>query len=288
MYKMEENEIGQFIPLHYHFQMLADTSRMTAFREAIEKVVTPQLKVADLGSGTGVLSFHAAKRGAKVWAVEYNPALVSVSRKFITENGVSDRVQIVQAEASSWLPPEPVDVVICEMLHSALLREKQVQVISSFRDAHQERFGTVPLMLPFATLLALQPVWQPYDFDGYHAPVPLFQSPYAMADDCIPCGEPAVYKILEYENARIEAFASEVEFSFQNDSRVNALRFITKSILSIDLQEGRTVDWHSQHLILPLAAPLQMRAGETLRVRFGYTPGDSIEALNNAIEIATA
>ena len=120
MYKMEENEIGQFIPLHYHFQMLADTSRMTAFREAIEKVVTPQLKVADLGSGTGVLSFHAAKRGAKVWAVEYNPALVSVSRKFITENGVSDRVQIVQAEASAWLPPEPVDVVICEMLHSAL------------------------------------------------------------------------------------------------------------------------------------------------------------------------
>lgn len=285
MIQKEKNEIGQFIPLHYHFQMLADTSRMTTFRAAIEQVVTPKHRVADLGSGTGVLSFYAAKQGARVWAVEYNPALVSASRKLISENGVSDRVQIFEADASSWLPPEPVDIVICEMLHSALLREKQVQVISSFRDAHYARFGKAPYMLPYATLLAVQPVWQRYEFNGYHAPVPLFQSPYATTDDCCACGEPIVYKILEYENAHVETFEADVCFSFQNDLDVNALRFITKSILSIDLIKGQTIDWHSQHLILPLSQPVQMHAGETMRVRFAYQPGDSIETLNNAINV---
>lgn len=281
----EINEIGQFIPMHYHFQMLSDASRMTAFRTAIEQVVTPQHRVVELGSGTGVMSFYAAKQGARVWAVEYNPALVSASRKFLSENGLSDRVQVFEADASCWLPPEPVDLVICEMLHSALLREKQVQVISAFRDAHQARFGKIPRILPNATLLGVQPVWQCYDFNGYYAPVPLFQSPYSIEGDCRSCGEPVVYKIVDYDNAQMETYESDVFFPFQQDTKVNALRFITKSLLTMDLSTGQTVDWHSQHIILPLRQPLQLKAGQTLRVRFSYRPGDPIEVLHNAIHV---
>lgn len=288
MLNAEINEIGQFIPLHYHYQMLSDASRMTAFKSAIEKIVTPKHRVAELGSGTGVLSSFAARKGAQVWSVEFNPALVSASRRFISENGLSHKVHISQGDAANWLPPEPVDLVVCEMLHSALLREKQLHVVSAFRDAHLARFGVAPRILPNATLLGVQAVNQCYDFNGYFAPVPLFQSPYYTAEDCSPCSDPVVYKVIDYDNAHVETFEAEVTFQFKKEENVNALRFITKSLLAMDAYTGQTIDWHSQYLILPLCKSFEMKAGQEMRVKFKYRPGEPIETLNNAIVVETA
>lgn len=278
------NEIGQFIPLHYHFQMMSDTIRTNAFRTAIEEVVKPHHKVAELGSGSGILTFFAAKQGARVWSVEYNPAMVTASQKFIHDNGLSERVTITQGDAFTWLPPEPVDIVICEMLHSALLREKQLEVITNFRNAHLARFGKIPRLLPNATLLGVQPVWQEYDFGGFYAPIPLFQSAYEKNEDCISDGGPVVYKIIDYDKSIMATFDSEVFFHFQQDIKVNSLRFITKSLLTINLTTGQTVDWNSQNLILPLRETMEIKAGQTLRLNFSYKPGDSIEVLQNSIE----
>lgn len=285
MIQTEINEIGQFIPLHYHYQMLSDSFRMNAFKTAIDQIVTPKHKVAELGSGTGVLSFLAAKKGAQVWSVEFNPSLVEMSRKFIKDNGLAHKVQISQGDAKTWLPPEPVDLVICEMLHSALLREKQLQVVTAFRDAHYLRFGTKPQLMPCATILAIQPVLQKYDFYGYYAPVPLFQSAYHLSDDCNQCGDPIAYKIIDYDKAHVEPIISNEIFNFDKDTEINALRFITKSLLDINYFTGKTVDWHNQHLILPLHRNIAIKAGQSLRVSFNYRPGDAIENLNNAIKL---
>ena len=54
-------DLGQFIPLHYHFQMLSDNNRMAAFSAAIKHVVKPNHRVVDLGSGTGVMSLSGDK-----------------------------------------------------------------------------------------------------------------------------------------------------------------------------------------------------------------------------------
>lgn len=285
MLNAEINEIGQFIPLHYHYQMLSDASRMTAFKSAIEHIVKPEYKVAELGSGTGVLSSFAARKGASVWSVEFNPALVSASRRFINENGLSHKVHIFQGDASKWLPPEPVDLVICEMLHSALLREKQLHVVSAFRDAHIARFGSAPRILPNATLLGVQPVFQNYDFNGYFAQVPLFQSPYYTVEDCSPCGDPVVYKIVDYDNDCVETINADVSFTFNEETNVNALRFITKNLLSMDMNTGKTIDWHSQYLIIPFGIAFELKAGEVMRAKFCYNPGEPIEALGNSIQV---
>ncbi|MFH1493454.1 MAG: methyltransferase type 12, partial [Pseudomonadota bacterium] len=58
----EELELGQFIPLHYHYHMLNDNTRVAGFKAAIEHAVHPGSRVLELGGGTGVLSFFAAQR----------------------------------------------------------------------------------------------------------------------------------------------------------------------------------------------------------------------------------
>lgn len=278
-------QIGQFIPIHYHFQMLSDSDRMNAFKTAIDLAVKPGYKVAELGCGTGVMSYLAASKGAQVWSVEYNLELVTASRKFISQNKMSDQVKIYHGDATNWLPPEPVDLVICEMLHSALLREKQVKVIEAFRKAYFARFGSIPKFMPNATLLAVQPVNQSYDFYGYYAPVPIFQSAYHNAQDCHDLGDPAVYKIVDYADAFEENYKAKVSLVINQDCELNALRFITKSLMSMDYTTGETVDWHNQHLILPLPRTYIVKAGQSINLSFAYRPGDSIDTLQNSLSV---
>ncbi len=151
--------------------MLSDKSRMHAFKEAIADTVRPSDQVVDLGCGTGIMSFLAAKQGASVSSVEMNPDMATYARGLIEQNGVSNCVKVHIADAMDWQPSNKVDVVICEMLHSALLREKQVEVITRFRDEYEKHYSNKPIFIPSATLLAVEAVWQSFDFEGYFAPV---------------------------------------------------------------------------------------------------------------------
>jgi len=60
--------------------------------------VTPGDYVVDLGSGDGRLVIAAAKLGARALGVEYNSDLVAVSRRNAAREGVSDRVEFIQAD----------------------------------------------------------------------------------------------------------------------------------------------------------------------------------------------
>jgi SAM-dependent methyltransferase len=60
--------------------------------------VTPSDVVLDLGSGDGKTVIAAAKRGARAFGVEYNPDMVSLSRRRIQEAGVANLATINQGD----------------------------------------------------------------------------------------------------------------------------------------------------------------------------------------------
>lgn len=281
--------LGQFIPLHYHFQMLADEARMAPFEAAIAHVVRPGARVLELGAGTGVMSFFAARSGAsRVWAVERLPHLARAARRFLERNGVGDRVEVVNADAFEYLPPEPVDVVVCEMLHTAMLREKQAQVITQFKRRYAARFGAkLPRFVPEATVLAVQPVHQPYDFHGYEAAVPMFVGGGA-GSGTVGLTPHAVYSSWFYDEVIPQRFVHDATVSIETAGELNALRFATRNLVAALPHEGRSIDWDMQHLVLPLAEPLAVAPGDAVRVRFRYEAGDSLMALVDAIEVTRA
>jgi protein arginine N-methyltransferase 1 len=102
--RTDELELGQFIPLHYHFNMLNDAGRTGAFEQAIDLVVPDGGRVVELGGGTGILSFFAARRAARVWCIEQNPELATVAQRLLRENG-ADTVEVIQADAGAWTSP---------------------------------------------------------------------------------------------------------------------------------------------------------------------------------------
>ncbi|HET8724172.1 MAG TPA: methyltransferase [Anaeromyxobacteraceae bacterium] len=68
-------------------------------------------KVAfDVGTGTGVLAFLAARRGARVVATDAEPRAVACARENAQRLGLADRVEVVQADL---FPEGRADLVLC-------------------------------------------------------------------------------------------------------------------------------------------------------------------------------
>ena len=283
--EIESCYLGQFIPLHYHHNMLMDQNRMHGFKSAIDYAVKPGAKVLELGGGTGVLSWFAAAKAEKVWCVEFNPDLVRDARKMLAKNTNGHKVEVVHADAFEYLPPEPVDVVICEMIHVAMLREKQVEVIESFKQRYLQRFGgPLPLFLPEAIIMAVQPMQVEYDFEGFYAPIVQFQNATVIHPGTFELAQPAVYSVIDFNQATDMTFRFDGKFAIERSGSVNAMRFVTKNILAVVNERSTTIDWLNHYMTLPLENPVQARAGDVLQVSFQYRAGGSIPSLQAALQ----
>ncbi|MBX3617068.1 methyltransferase domain-containing protein [Nitrosomonas sp.] len=284
--KYESLELGQFIPLHYHHNMLNDTARMQGFKEAIDLLVKPGTKVLELGGGTGVQSFFAAQKAQKVYCVERNPELINAARNLLAQNQNGGKVELIQADAMHYLPPEPVDVVICEMLHTGLLREKQMPVIDSFKQRYLKKFGEpLPVFVPEASIQAIQPLEHDFHFSGFYAPTIQFQNPYVIQERSKGLGDPEVFQMLAYAEPYSQTCQWDGEILITEDGQLNALRLITKNLLAINVTTCSTIDWHTQYIVFPLPESMQVSKGDQIAIRFSYQGGAPLNALTDSLQV---
>jgi type I protein arginine methyltransferase len=242
--------------------------------------------VLEFGGGTGALSFFAAQQACRVWCVERNLELVSEARRLLAQNPNTERIEMIQADAFEYLPPEPVDVVICEMLHVGLLREKQLAVIKAFKERYVQRFsGPLPVFIPEAVLQAVQPVQQSFDFEGYYAPTILFQDPVVSHVGTRELGAPVLYQQLTYESPFDLLCQWSGSLPIAMGGTLNALRVVTKNILAILVDSHSTIDWHNQYLIVPLAKEFLVKPGDTVHVAFHYTAGDPLPSFQPLVSV---
>jgi predicted RNA methylase len=282
--EIESCYLGQFIPVHYHHNMLMDQNRMHGFKSAIDYAVKPGMKVLELGGGTGVLSWFAAAKAEKVYCVEFNPDMVKEAKRMMAINPNGEKVEVIHADAFEYLPPEPVDVVICEMIHVGMLREKQVEVIESFKQRYLQRFGgPLPIFMPEAVIMAAQPMHQEYDFEGFYAPIVQFQETTVIYPGTIEIAAPVVYSIIDFSQPTDTTFTFDGKFVVERSGTVNAMRFVTKNILAVVNERSTTIDWLNHYMTLPLANPVKANAGDVLQVSFQYRAGGSLPSLQAAL-----
>ena len=283
----ESEYLGQFIPLHYHHNMLMDEYRMKGFKEAIDYVVFPHAKVLELGGGTGALSWFAATKAEKVWCVEWNIELVTEANRLLSMNAFGNRVEVVHDDAFVYLPPEPVDIVICEMIHTAMLREKQVEVINAFKERYLKHFGgPLPRFIPEAVIMAVQPLQQDYHFKGFYAPIIQFQNALEIQEGTKEMAAPAIYSMLDFSQDTDIHIGWKGSFKIELGGVVNAFRFITKNVLAIKMETNSTIDWLNHYLVLPVATPLTVAAGTIINVSFNYQAGGSIQSLQDSLSVS--
>jgi len=115
-------------------QCLLDSERTDLFKQAIDKVITPEDVVLDAGTGSGILSLFAANAGAKkVFSVEFDPYVAMLAERNIINNRQEKKVEILLGDARNMDFEEGTrfDVVIMEMLTTGMVDEYQVWTINN-------------------------------------------------------------------------------------------------------------------------------------------------------------
>lgn len=96
-------------------RMLADRTRLEPYAAALRARVRPGSVVLDIGTGTGFFAVLAAKLGArKVYGIDPTD-LVRTARELAAENGVADRVEIIQDVSTRVALPERADVIVSDL-----------------------------------------------------------------------------------------------------------------------------------------------------------------------------
>lgn len=113
-----------------HIQMLEDRERTGRFLRAIRETVRPGDVVVDLGTGSGVLAIAAAQAGARqVYALEAT-TIAETARRAFADNGVADRILLIEGHSTQIQLPERADVLVSEIIGNEPLAERILETTS--------------------------------------------------------------------------------------------------------------------------------------------------------------
>ena len=129
--------------IEYHRTLIADQVRIRAFQAALAKVIRKgETVVVDIGTGTGLLAFLAARLGAKkVYAYEMNE-IGAVAERLKALNKLRN-VELIAGRSTEIIDPPRGDVVVTETLGNFALEEFLVETMNDARTRHVKPGGVL-------------------------------------------------------------------------------------------------------------------------------------------------
>jgi len=265
--------------------MLRDHARVDAYRRALAACITPTSIVLDLGAGLGTFSVLACNLGAaRVYAVDSGD-VISVAEEVAQVNGVAEQMQFIRARAADVELPEQVDVLVSDLGNALPLFEEHIPSLIHAREHLLKPDG---VLIPRSARLFCAPIssgelyaqiiepWRsvagldlsPAETMALNTPHALKVEPHHLA------GEPLCWAELDYATIDSPNVNGTVDWQMTALRPVHGVALWFESVLFGDITHS-SVPWSpgSVHatMVLPLAAPLELHAGERLRVTIEAT-----------------
>lgn len=149
----DSDNVGEFSNLFEHEKMLADFVRVDTYAAAISRHIKPGDVVIDLGTGTGILAFLAARQGAKVYAIDHSD-FIHVAEQIAKHNGI-DNIQFLKMNSRNFACPEKVDYILHEQIGDDLFDENMIVNLMDLKQRTLKDTGTI---FPGRFELFLEPV----------------------------------------------------------------------------------------------------------------------------------
>jgi protein arginine N-methyltransferase 1 len=145
-----------------HWILIKDKIRTLSYKKAIEDNVKSNDVVLDIGCGTGILSFFAAKKGCrKVYAIDKS-SIIDYAIKIAEENNLDKYVEFIKIDILKFKPREKIDVLIQEQIGSYIWNDDIIPKVAYIRDNYLKHDG---IMIPFKIELYLAPTNNRSDFE---------------------------------------------------------------------------------------------------------------------------
>ncbi|ENN95702.1 hypothetical protein J422_06436 [Methanocaldococcus villosus KIN24-T80] len=114
----------------WHLSLLHDYERIAIYKKAIEENVKESDIVFDLGTGSGILAMIAALKAKRVYAIELDSFTYEYAKENIKRNGF-DNIILIEGDAELYNFKENPDVIVAELLDTALIAESHVRVMNA-------------------------------------------------------------------------------------------------------------------------------------------------------------
>lgn len=126
-----------------HQLMIQDKRRTLCYKKAIENNVKNNDVVLDVGCGTGILSFFAAKKGCKkIYAVDKSN-IIECAIEIAKRNDLKKYIQFIKTDILEFEPKEKIDVLIHELIGSFIWDENVLSKVSYIRDHFLKKGGII-------------------------------------------------------------------------------------------------------------------------------------------------
>jgi protein arginine N-methyltransferase 1 len=129
----DDANADMFSNIQEHERMLADSVRVSTYHEGLTKHIKEGDTVIDLGTGTGLLSFLAAKKKPKrIYALDHSN-IMDIAKLVANKNNI-DCIEFINMNSRNFTLNEKVDVIIHEQIGDFLFEENMIKNICDLRD----------------------------------------------------------------------------------------------------------------------------------------------------------
>jgi SAM-dependent methyltransferase len=274
--------------IEYHRTLLADRVRNAAFHAALARVVVKgKTTVADIGAGTGLLGFVAAKLGAKRVDLYEAAEVAEIARKLLRHNRLLN-CRIAQVHSLDVINPDRVDLIVSETLGNYPFEEN---IIATLNDAHARFLAPGGTIIPRSVEQFVCPVtaerlyrelaaWDTVGFGLSFAPAKAMSLNniyvrWLEAGDLLGSGVAAVaWDKVTFDRHNKTTRTGQAHWRVRRPTKIYglALWWTAELVPGIELCTGPLAPHtHWEQLYLPALSPIAMEAGQSLAVRLRST-----------------
>lgn len=250
----------------YHYDLLKDNERLAVFFEAIKDFATindcSNLTEFDIGCGSGILSFFSKDYFKEIIAIEIDPKVAEYAEENLKE---FKNIEVINADGTTFEFPKKADLIVCEMLDTALIDEEQVPTLQHAKKYLKDNGKIIPKAIINAAELVEMPR-ENIHYDDVES-----NTKYEVSSDTVTYGK------IDFSDDFKETFDDVLSFRITKDSKVNGIKLTTYTLLSEDIICGPT-----PMLNPPLLIPLKERdvkCNDLINLRLKYTMGKGIQTI---------
>jgi len=273
----------KFYTTPYHHNLLKDDERLSVFNEAIVDYYKRNINldngkgnfkklektVFDIGCGTGVLSFFASKYFHRIIAIDKDVKILNYAKKSFEKNKNFNNITFYLEDALSCSFNEKADLIICEMLDTALIEEEEILVLNKLHK-YLKNNGEI---IPKGFINIVEPVFM----EGTN----IQYDNYLKTLNHQILGNFVKYSEFDFSKWIKQDFETTVEFEIAKDSRLNGIKITSFTKLNQNFICGPTPMMNS-----PLLIPIDDKnvvKGEKIKISLKYLMGGGLQTIKTAI-----
>jgi predicted RNA methylase len=251
----------------YHLNLLSDKERVVAFQEAIKEKAKGT--VYDIGAGCGILSILAAPYADFIYAVEIDHTAAKLAESNLKS---FDNVLVINKDAREVIFPQKADLIICEMLDTALIDEEQVPVLNSILK-YLKKDGEI---IPEKILNSAEAIEMDREHICYEDNEAGEKPNYEVMSNFV------IYSEIDFKNEIEENVEADIKFKVSKKGSISGVKITTFTILTEHLICGPT-PMLNPPLLIP-TEKINVDIGDTIKINLIYKMGGGLDSIRTRIE----